>query len=200
MKKIILTLAICVAGIGVSFAEGYKVGDKAKDFKLKNVDGKFVSLEDYKEAKGFVVIFTCNECPVAKLYEDRIIEIDKIYSSKGFPVIAINPNDPEVSPDDTFDKMKIRSKEKGYTFPYLYDEKHEFFKTYGATKTPHVFLLNKKSKGLVVSYIGAIDDNSREPSNVTDKYLESAIDAVLSGSKPKPNVTKAVGCSVKYKK
>jgi len=200
MKKFVIVLAICIFGAGVSFADGYKIGDKASDFKLKNVDGKFVSLKDYKDAKGFVVIFTCNECPVAKLYEDRIIELNNKYSKKGFPVIAINPNDPDVSPDDTFEKMQIRAQEKEFTFPYLYDDKHEVYKKYGATKTPHVYLLNKEKDELLVSYIGAIDDNSRKPSEVSDKFLESAINAVLTGSKPNPELTKAVGCSVKYKK
>lgn len=199
MKKLLIILVFGILGTGIGLADGYKVGDKAKDFKLKNVDGRFVSLKDYKEAKGFIVIFTCNECPIAKLYEDRIIELNKEYAKKGYPVIAVNPNDHDLSPNDSFDKMKIRSMEKGFDFPYLFDEDHVVNKTYGATKTPHIFLLNKKEKDLVVSYIGAIDDNARNPEKVKNHYLASAIDALISGSKPDPDFTKAVGCAVKSK-
>src|SRR4051812_48792394 len=118
MKTIILTVLTAFMAV-TAFSQGYSVGDYAKDFKLKNVDGKMVSLADYKDAKGFIVIFTCNHCPFAKAYEDRIIALDKKYAPKGYPVIAINPNDPSVAPDDSYDKMIERAKEKGFTFPYL---------------------------------------------------------------------------------
>ena len=184
--------------ISVIRAEGYKVGDKASDFKLKNVDGKYVSLSDFPGAKGFVIIFTCNHCPFAKAYQDRIIEIDKLYKPKGYPVIAINPNDPQIVPEDSFEGMVQRSKEKGYTFPYLFDEKQEIYKIYGATRTPHVFLVQKdKTKGLEVKYIGAIDDNYQDPAAVTHKYLADAIDALIADKLPDPDFTKAVGCSIK---
>lgn len=182
------------------FSQGYKVGDVASDFKLKNVDGKQVSLNDYPQAKGFVVIFTCNHCPYAKAYEDRIIAIDKAYKPKGYPVVAINPNDPQVQPQDSYENMITRAKEKGFTFPYLIDEKQEVYKKYGAQRTPHVFLLQKKGKDLVVQYIGAIDDNYQDPASVTNTYLTKAIDALLAGNTPDPNFTKAIGCSIKEKK
>ena len=102
--------------------KGYKVGDVATGFKLKNVDNKLVSLSDYKDAKGFIVIFTCNHCPYAKAYEGRIMGLNHKYASKGYPVIAINPNDPKVEPQDSFEGMQQRAKEKGFTFPYLFDE------------------------------------------------------------------------------
>jgi peroxiredoxin len=179
---------------------GYQVGDKAADFKLKNIDGSWVSLGDYPEAKGFIVIFTCNHCPYAKAYEDRIIALDKEYSKKGFPVIAINPNDAVSYPADSYENMQKRAEEKGFTFPYLYDEKQEIFPVYGATRTPHVFVLNKDSKGLTVEYIGAIDDNYEDASKVSKKYVEDAVDALLSGKKPEVTYTKAIGCSIKVKK
>lgn len=181
-------------------AEGYKIGDKATDFSLKNVDGKYVSLKDYKEAKGFVVVFTCNECPYAKAYQDRLIEIDKKYKKQGFPVIAINPNDPEVSKSDTFDKMVERAREKNFPFPYLVDEKQDIFKAYGATRTPHIFVLKKEGNDYVVSYIGAIDNNYKDAEAVTESYLASALDAILAGSEVDPQVTKAIGCTIKVKK
>lgn len=180
--------------------EGYKIGDKASDFKLKNVDGKLVSLADFPTAKGFVVVFTCNNCPYAKAYQDRIIALDKEYKTKGFPVIAINPNDPAVEPGDSYEAMVTRSKEKGYSFPYLYDEKHEVYRQYGATKTPHIFVLKKNGQGeLIVSYIGAVDDNHQDASAVTQPYLENALNALLNNKQPEPNFTKAVGCGVKSK-
>lgn len=198
MKRIFVLSILISAGFAV-FAQGLKVGDKAADFKLKNVDGKFVSLADYKSAKGVVVIFTCNHCPYAKAYEDRIIDIHKKYASKGFPVVAINPNDPAVQPEDSFDKMVSRAKEKNYPFVYLFDEGQKVFPVYGATKTPHVFLLQKKGNDFIVEYIGTIDDNYKDSGAVKEKYLENAIDALLGGKEIALKETKAIGCSVKVK-
>lgn len=199
MKKSTLFFAFLLSA-SFTFAGGYEVGDKATDFKLKNIDGNYVSLADYDDAKGFIVIFTCNHCPYAKAYEDRIIAIDKKYKDMGYPVIAINPNDPELQPADSFEKMKERAKEKGFTFPYLIDDKQEIFPQYGATRTPHVYLLAKEKSGLVVKYIGAIDDNYSDESAVEETYLTNAVDALIDGEKPTPNFTKAIGCSIKVKK
>jgi len=181
------------------FADGYEVGDKAGDFKLKNVDGSMVSLADYPDAKGFVVIFTCNGCPYAKAYQDRIIDIDKAFKQKGYPVIAINPNDVEIKPDDSLEEMKKRSEKKGYTFPYLKDESQDVYRTYGATKTPHVYVLQKEGDDLVVKYIGAIDNNYQDASDASEKYLADALLALGSGGDPDPSFTKAIGCSIKSK-
>ncbi|WP_284651936.1 thioredoxin family protein [Flavobacterium terrisoli] len=176
---------------------GYHPGDKAADFKLKSVDGKMYSMADYKDAKGFIVVFTCNTCPFAIKYEDRIIDLAKKYKKQGYVLLAINSNDPEVQPDDTYELMKAKAKEKKFAFPYLVDEGQKIYPQYGATKTPHVFLLDKN---LVVKYIGAIDDNSDDASAVKEKYLENAIAALQSGKEPSPNLTKAIGCSIKAKK
>lgn len=175
----------------------YKIGDTATDFKLKSVDGKMYSMSDYKSAKGFIVVFTCNHCPFAKKYEDRINDLAIKYKSKGYILLAINPNDPVAEPADSFDMMKVRAKEKGFAFPYLLDEGQKIFPQYGATKTPHVFLLDKNR---VVKYIGAIDDNVDSAADVKEKYLENAIAALESGKTPSPEVTKAIGCSIKVKK
>ncbi len=199
MKKHMLLLAAMLFTAGISFAGGYEIGDKATDFKLKNVDGSWVSLSDYEDAKGFIVIFTCNHCPYAVKYEDRIIELDKKYKSKGYPVIAINPNDPEVQPEDSFENMKVRAEEKGFTFPYLIDDGQEIYPQYGATKTPHVFLLEKESKDLIVRYIGAIDDNYKSADQVEERYVENAVDALLAGNPVPEKETKAIGCSIKTK-
>ena len=186
-------------GVLMSFTNptGYKVGDKATDFKLKSVDNKMYSMADYKDAKGFIVVFTCNHCPFAVKYEDKIIDLAKKYKSKGYILLAINPNDPAAQPEDSFELMQKRAKEKKFTFPYLFDEGQKIYPQYGATKTPHVFLLDKD---LVVKYIGAIDDNVEDATQVKEKYLENAIAALEKGEEPTPNTTKAIGCSIKVKK
>ncbi|MGD9993497.1 MAG: thioredoxin family protein [Salinivirgaceae bacterium] len=199
MKKNFLLLVALFASLAVS-AQGYKTGDEAMNFTLKNIDDKMVSLSDYANEKGVVVIFTCNHCPYSVAYEDRIVALDKKYKKKGFPVVAINPNDPTDYPEDSFENMKVRAKEKGFTFPYLIDEKQEVYPVYGATKTPHVYLLKNKNGKFVVKYIGAIDNNSKDAAKVTEAYLANAIDALLAGNKPNPDLTKAVGCSIKPKK
>ena len=178
-------------------AIGYKIGDVATDFKLKNVDDTFVSLSDYKDAKGFIVIFTCNHCPYSVAYEDRIIALDKEYKEKGYPVIAINPNNPESYPSDDFANMKIRAKEKGFTFPYLLDDGQKIFPQYGATKTPHVFILEKEDKGNVVKYIGAIDNNYQDVLKADDTYVKKAVNALLDGKEVPVSETRAIGCSIK---
>jgi peroxiredoxin len=185
--------------ITIGFAQGYSVGDAAADFKLKNVDGKFVSLADFKDAKGFILIFTCNHCPYAIAYEDRIIQLDKMFKPKGFPVIAINPNDNEAYPEDSYENMIVRAKEKNFTYPYLFDEGQKIYPVYGAIRTPHVFVLIKGEKGMTVKYIGAIDNNHADASAVTEKYVEKAVNALLSGKDPNPSTTKAIGCSIKPK-
>lgn len=199
MKKLLLSLSFVLLGSALLIAGGYKVGDKAADFKLENVDGNYVSLADYSDASGFIVVFTCNGCPYAKAYQDRIIELDKEYSSKGYPVIAINPNNTDIKPDDDLEAMKKRAKDKGYTFPYLKDANYEVFKEYGATRTPHIYVLTKHEDDLVVSYIGAIDDNYQDASAVKEPYLANALNALLTDKEPEPDFTKAIGCTIKKK-
>jgi peroxiredoxin len=186
-----------VVGSLFNNTSGYKPGDVATDFSLKSVDGKMVSMSDYKDAKGYVVVFTCNSCPFAVKYEDRLNAFAKKYTSKGYILIAINPNDASVKPEDSFEKMKERAKEKQFAFPYVYDEKQTIYPQYGATKTPHIFLLDKNR---VVKYIGAIDDNADDADMVKEKYLENAIEALEKGQDPSPTTTKAIGCSIKAKK
>jgi peroxiredoxin len=176
---------------------GLKVGDTAPDFALKSVSGKTISLKDLKNAQGYIVAFTCNTCPYAQMYEDRLIELHKKMAPLGWPVVAINANDPSVTPGDSFVKMKERSDEKKYPFEYLFDEGQKVFPVYGAVRTPHIFLLDKDLK---VRYIGAIDDNAEDPTSITNRYVENAIDAINKGKDPNPNFTKAIGCTIKVKK
>ncbi len=177
--------------------KGYEVGDMATDFSLENIDGNMVSLSDYENAKGFIVIFTCNTCPYAVAYEDRVEALNKKYADKGYPVIAIMPNNTEVKPGDNMEAMQARAKAKGFTFPYLMDKDQEIYPQYGATKTPHIYLLQKTKKGNVVKYIGAIDDNYKDAESVTEKYVEDAVDTLLKGGEIKVTATRAIGCSIK---
>ncbi|MEM9078022.1 MAG: thioredoxin family protein [Bacteroidota bacterium] len=197
LGALILLISMASFVTTTSAEKGYDIGDTTSDFSLKNIDGKMVSLSDYSDAKGFLVIFTCNTCPYAVAYEDRIIELDAKYKSKGVPVIAINPNNPVAKPGDSFEKMKVRAKEKGFTFPYLLDEGQKVYPQYGATRTPHVYLLEKTASGNVVKYIGAIDDNYQDASKVEEKYVEDAVDAMLAGKEIKVTSTKAIGCTIK---
>jgi peroxiredoxin len=182
------------------FAGGVKVGDKAPKFDLENVDGSIVALDDYADKKGVILIFTCNHCPYSIAYEDRIIALDKKYGPKGYPVVAINPNDPAVQPGDSFDEMKKRAKAKNFPFPYLFDDGQEVYPKYGASRTPHVFLLQKTGNEFEVAYIGAIDDNYQDADAVEEQYLADAIEALLAGNKPDPDFTKAIGCTIKVQK
>ncbi len=198
MRKLAFLSAAFITLCSFAFS-GYSVGDKAIDFKLKNVDGEMVSMSDYPNAKGFIVIFTCNHCPFAKAYEDRIIALDARYAPKGYPVIAINPNDPTAIAEDDYATMQQRAKAKNYQFPYLVDNTQNIAHTYGATRTPHVFVLQKSGSDFIVKYIGAIDDNSDDASAVKEKYVENAVESLLAGKPVTPASTKAIGCGIKWK-
>ena len=200
MKKSLPLLALCFALLLSSFilrptADGYKVGDKAADFKLKNTNGKLVSLADNKAAKGYIVVFTCNTCPYAKAYESRIVDLNTKYAPLGYPVMAINPNDASKVPGDSYAAMQT----KKYAFPYLQDESQQVAKTFGATRTPHLYILTRQGSDFVVSYIGAIDDNSEDASLVKTKYVENAMTEIIAGKAPSTNSTKAIGCTIKWK-
>ena len=194
---ILSAFAVNKIGKNADGSTGYGIGDMATDFSLKNVDGKMVALSDYKSAKGFIVVFTCNTCPFSVANENRINALDAKYKNLGYPVIAINPNNPEAKPGDSFAEMQVRAKEKQFTFPYLFDEGQKVYPSYGATKTPHVYLLEKTENGNEVKYIGAIDDNSRNASAVKERFLENAVNALLEGKEITVKETKAIGCSIK---
>ncbi|MBO6515322.1 MAG: thioredoxin family protein [Bacteroidia bacterium] len=200
MKKVLfacVVLALTAFTNHNQHAGGYHVGDVATDFSLKGTDGNMHSLSGIENANGYVVIFTCNHCPYAKAYEDRIIQLQAEFGPKGYPIVAINPNDPSVVEEDSYDNMKKRYSEKGFNFLYLIDEGQTIYPQYGATRTPHVFLLDKNR---VVKYIGAIDDNASNADKVKERYLANAINALIAGETPSPASTKAIGCSIKKKK
>ncbi len=199
-KKRVFLLVAILAVFGYSYADGYKIGDKANDFRLMNVDGKMVSMSDYPDAKGFILMFSCNHCPYSVAYEDRKIALDKKFAPMGYPVIVINPNDSTIVPADSFSNMRIRAEQKQFPYPYLLDADQTVFQEYGATRTPHVFLLNREDGDLIVRYIGAIDNNHEDADAATERYVESAIQNLMEGNQPDPATTRAIGCTIKIKK
>ncbi len=178
---------------------GYAVGDVVNNFTLMNVDGKNVSLTDYKDEEGVIIVFTCNHCPYAKAYETRIMELDAKYEALNYPVVAINPNDPIKAPDDSPENMKKRAEEKKYSFPYLFDATQQVAIDFGATRTPQVYILQKVDGQFKVAYIGAIDDNTDNAAAAENKFVEDAIASLKKGEKPAINFTKAIGCTIKWK-
>jgi peroxiredoxin len=199
----LLTLALLACSLlagAQNGGTGYQVGDIASDFKLKGIDNKTISLASYPNAKGYIVIFGCNTCPVSKGYEDRMLGLHKQYTNKGYPLIVINPNDPQAQPGESFEDMQAHAKQNKFSFPYLEDPGQTVTKQFGAQRTPHVFVLQKTPKGNVVSYIGAIDDDPDKANASRTSYVEKAVDALIDGRKPDVTFTKAVGCGVKWKK
>lgn len=196
--KLISMLALLLVFLLPSKAQ-YKVGDKVEDFKLKNVDDKMVALADYKDAKGFIVIFSCNHCPVVQKYESRMKDLHSTFAPKGFPVIAINPNDVKANPQDSFEDMKKRAKAQGFKFAYLRDETQEVARRFGAARTPHIYLINKTADGMKVAYIGAIDNNADDPKKADKHYVNDAINSLLKGNQVALTETRAVGCTIKWK-
>lgn len=173
-----------------------KLGDQAPQFTLKGVDGRQHSLDELKGQKGIAVIFSCNHCPYVKAYEDRMIELAKEYQPKGIPFVLINANDPVKYPEDSFENMIKRAEEKGYPFPYLWDETQEIARAYAAERTPEVFLFDSELK---LRYHGTIDDNWEDAAKATKHYLKDALEALLQGADPQVKETAPVGCTIKWK-
>jgi peroxiredoxin len=190
----ILALALLTASSASlpGYADDLKIGDAAPVFAdLLAIDGQKHKLDDYKNAKIVVVVFTCNHCPVATAYEDRLIALQKDYQAKGVQLVAVNVNNIEA---DRLDKMKERAAAKKFNFPYLYDATQKIGRDYGAKVTPHVFVLDKNRK---IAYLGAVDD-TQDATKVKNRFLREAIDALLAGKKPPQEVTKQFGCGIQY--
>jgi peroxiredoxin len=201
MKPIVALVAVVLLGVMIvttltSAQTGPTPGSAAPAFNLKNVDGNRVSLGDYAGKTATVVVITCNHCPYAQAYQDRLIRLHSEYSSKGVQFVLINPNDAKKQPQDSYENMQARAKEKKYPFPYLHDESQQVTKAYGATRTPEVYLIT----GNRVVYRGRIDDNTEE-NQVKQRDLKNALDMVLAGTPDKisPATTKAFGCTIKWK-
>jgi len=168
----------------------YQIGDKVEDFSLPNTDGEMTSLSDYKDAKGYIIVFTSNVCPYAIANEERLIQIHNEMEPKGYPVIAINSN---VGNEENLESMKTKLNDEKFPFAYLKDNLSVYAK-FGATKTPHVFLLDNN---MTVQYMGSIDDSPRSPENTKEQYLSDAVNDLMQNRKPDPAVTKSIGCPIK---
>lgn len=171
-----------------------------QDFELLNVDGTMVSLSNYPKAKGFIIVFTCNHCPFAKLYPPRLNELIDKYSELGVPLIAISSTDTIMYQEDTYIKMVEKSKIEHFKFPYLIDGNQNVAKNFSAQKTPHAFVIWKENNQWKVKYNGAIDDNGAESKKVQHHYLSDAVDELLAGKKVGMNETKSVGCQIYFRK
>jgi peroxiredoxin len=176
--------------------DAVNVGDKIIPFKLTGTDGQEYSLANFEDRPMLAIIFSCNHCPYVQAWEDRMVQIQADYQAKGVQFVAINANDASKYPDDNFEAMKIRAKEKGFNFPYLRDDTQEVARAYGAERTPEVFLFDADRE---LVYHGAIDDNYDNPQDVVSAYLRDAIEAVLSGAEPEIKTTSPVGCTIKWK-
>lgn len=173
--------------------------DTLVDFRLKNVDGRMISLSDYTEAKGFIIVFTCNHCPFAKLYTERLKDLSRTFTPKGVPLIAISSTDTVQYEDDTFVKMGEKAKKEEFNFPYLYDNLQSVAKNFNAQKTPHAFVIWKEQAGWKIKYSGAIDDNGASPQKVNRAYVREAVDALLKNEKIETQITKSIGCQIYWR-
>ncbi|HZN54621.1 MAG TPA: thioredoxin family protein [Candidatus Polarisedimenticolaceae bacterium] len=187
-----LAATLAVAGGVLPMGAAIPMGD----VKMKSVDGKDLALADVKKPAGTLVVFTCNHCPFAKMWETRIVELGNTYAAKGIGVVAVNANDPAVAADDSYEKMQERAKQRGMQFPYVVDATSDVARAFGATRTPEVFLFDAEGK---LVYHGAVDDNGQEPEKVTHAYLKNALDAVVSGKEVPVKETKSIGCGIKFR-
>lgn len=176
---------------------GYTLGDVVEPFALKNVDNRTIDLREYKAQRGVIVVFTSNHCPFSKAYEDRILALDRKFGPQGFPVLAIASNNAAVYEDDRFEKMQARAREKNYTFPYLQDATQVVAKSFGATRTPQVYVLKRTADRFTVEYIGSIDDSPQDPAGAQRAYVDEAVTSLLAGRPVTTPLTKAVGCAIK---
>ncbi|HEY7372443.1 MAG TPA: thioredoxin family protein [Polyangia bacterium] len=177
-------------------ALGSKVPAAVAKTKMKNVDGKMLSIADAAGKSGTLVVFTCNHCPFAKAWEERIVELGNAYAGKGIGVVLINANDPTMHADDGFDEMQARARSRGMKIPYVVDDTSAVARAFGASVTPEAFLFDKAGK---LAYHGTIDDNRQDASKVKAHYLKDALDAVVAGKAPAVSETKGLGCSIKFR-
>jgi peroxiredoxin len=176
---------------------GTQIGSYAPDFEIPGTDGTVHHLARYlEEFRAVAVVFMCNHCPYVKMYLDRLKQIQQDYRGQGFTLVGINPNDADQYPEDSFEKMKAFARDNQVNFPYLRDVTQEVAHTFGATKTPHVFLLNQQG---VLCYNGAIDDRPESVQSVKQEYLRVAIAKILTGQAIVPTSTEPIGCSVKWR-
>ncbi len=197
-------LSGALSGLAICHADTLEIGSPAPDFRLPCVDGKTYSLEAFRDAEILVIVFTCNHCPTAQAYENRIKQLVTDYKARKVAVVVISPNDPKAvrldelgysDLSDGFEEMKIRAKDHGFNFPYLYDgENQKVSRAYGPVATPHVFVFDRQRK---LCFVGRID-NSEKPERATSQDTRNAIEALLVGKPVPVEKTKTFGCSIKW--
>ena len=192
-------LRLSLLGVAALLLSFSRTGTVVNDFTLKNVNGKNVSLRDYPDAKGFIIVFTCNHCPFAKLYPPRMNELNKKYKRLGIPVIAISSTDTLNYDEDTYAKMVAKAKKEKFNFPYLCDGAQTVARNFSAQKTPHAYVIWKEGGNWVVKYNGAIDDNGADPAKVQHHYVQDAVEAQLEGQPVPVTETKSVGCGIRLR-
>ena len=204
MKKSIRLLlpiiALFILGTSMIFEAKPTTEKTVKDFNLMNTDGKMVSLSNYPDAMGFIIVFTCNHCPFAKLYPKRFNDMTAKYKKLGVPLIAISSTDTVTYEEDSFALMVKKAKKEKFKFPYLYDDTQAVAKQFDADKTPHAFVIWKENGEWVVKYDGAIDDNGAEPQKVQNPYVANAVDALLANKEVDVKETKSIGCKIYFRK
>jgi peroxiredoxin len=194
-----LLVALTRPGLAQQAGSGYTLGDIVASFALTNVDNRTISLAEYKNQRGIIVVFTSNHCPFSKAYEDRIIALDRKFGPQGFPVIALLSSDATLYEEDSFDRMQARARQKNYTFPYLLDDSQAVAKAFGATRTPQVYVLKRAGERFTVEYIGSIDDSPQDAANAQRTYVDDAVTSLLMGKPIVTPLTKAIGCAIKLK-
>jgi peroxiredoxin len=189
-----------VWGLAFIFLSSFDIGQKTvNDFSLRNIDGNYISLKDNVKAKGYIVIFTCNHCPFAKLYPSRMNNLQQKYLLRDVQVIAINSMDSVIYEDEKFDLMQKKAKENNFQFPYLQDVSQEVAKNFGAINTPQAFVIWRVGNSWVIKYKGAIDDNGENESLATN-YIVKAVDELLTGATVSNPLTESFGCKIFYRK
>ena len=194
--RITVVLLIGLGSLNMTLPETKTI----KDFSLQNVDGKIVSTTDFKESKGFVVVFTCIHCPFAKLYHDRLNQLNAKYSKLHVPLLLINSSDTIMFANENLPNMAKVAKEKKYSFPYLFDPSQQVAKYFKAEKTPHAFVIWKERNEWVIKYSGAIDDNGAHPDLVKTPYVANAVDELLAGKRVRVKDGYSIGCAIHYRK
>lgn len=202
MKSIKILILLILALICTSAAPKEQVsviGKVVDNFILKNTENKFVSLIDFTQAKGFIVVFTCNHCPFAKLYKKRFNDLNAKYSKLGVPLIAINPMDSLIYEDESLSDMKKVAKSGKYNFNYLQDASQSVANMFGANHTPQAFVIWKEDDRWIIKYSGAVDDNGEHPEKA-NSFVANAVNELLANSIVSTPETKSFGCSIYYRK
>lgn len=202
MKPFLLAMLLgapTLPGLAQQSGAGYTLGDVVASFALTNVDNRTISLAEYKNQRGVIMVFTSNHCPFSKAYEDRIIALDRKFGPQGFPVVALLSSDATLYEEDSFDRMQARARTKNYTFPYLLDDSQVVAKAFGASRTPQVYVLKRNGDRFTVEYIGSIDDSPQDAGTVQRAYVDEAVTSLLAGKPVVTPLTKPIGCALKLK-